>query len=219
MLGLPSTTHVGKTMPKDRFYRNLSVSAQLKEQFTHKVERFVIEHSIQPAHTNIPAGTQVAEVLVMQVELRQREVPGEVLSFIANAIPNKLLFVCTYEGEACLAVQLKKLVVGEWAPLEGLELDLRSDDMDAFWDSLASQVAYCDKGLADTPGASTGGVSMSVEERFAHDEKLRALRDEIAKLDTKCRKEKQFNKKNALLKQLAEKRAKLAEFERDGMTK
>ena len=214
MLGLPSTTYVGRTMPKERFYRNLSVSAQLKEQFTHKVERFEIAHSIQPAHTNIPAGTQVAEVLVMQVELRQREVPGDVLSFIAGAIPNKLLFVCTYEGEACLAVQLKKLAVGEWGPLEGLELDLRSDNMDAFWDSLASQVAYGDKG-----GAGEAPAGMSVEERFAHDEKLRALRDEITKLDTKCRKEKQFNKKNALLKQLAEKRARLAELEREGMAK
>ncbi len=205
MLGLPSTTEMQRHLPKKAFYERFSMSTQLKDEFVQKVERFDIVHSIKPSTTNIPAGESVLEVLVVCVELRQREVPEAVVKFVADHNPHKLLFVCTYGEEACLAVLLKKLVVGPWAPLEGMRLDLRSDSMDAFWDSLASQVAYGDAG--DAQG------DVSVEERFARDQRIAALRQEIARLDARCRKEKQIGKKNAMFAQLKELRAKLSDLE------
>lgn len=227
MLGLPSTTEVGRVLPKKAFYERYQVSPQVKDDFVRKVEHFEIAHSIKPSTTNIPAGANVPEVLVLRVELRQREVPEVVLKFVAEKNSHKLLFACEFEGEVCLAVLLKKLVVGEWRPLEGLELDLRSDDMDAFWDSLASQVVYGDAGLgagADAGAgasatASAGGVqsapAVTVEERFARDQKLAALREEIARLDARCRKEKQINKKNQLFSQVKQLKAELAALEKE----
>ena len=119
-----------------------------------------------------------------------------------------------YEDEVCLVVLLKKLVVGEWRPEEGASLDLRSESMDAFWDSLASQVAYGDRGLEAS--GSSQAPAMSVEERFARDQRIAALRNEIARLDARSRREKQFNKKNQLFAQVKELKAKLAELERKG---
>lgn len=210
MLGLPSTTVVGKRLPKESFYRNLKMSAQLKDAFVHQVERFEIAHSIKPSTTNISAGSGVSEVLVLLVELRQREVPEAVLKLVAEGNPHKLLFVCALGGEACLAVMLKRLVVGAWQPLDGLRLSLRSDDMDAFWDSLASQVAYGDAGLR-TSDAGAGGVT--VEERFAYDERVAKLRADIERLDVRCRKERQINRKNKLFAQVRELKKQLEELE------
>lgn len=214
MLGLPSTSYVGRVLPKRAFYENLKVSAQLKDDFVRKVERFEIAHSIKPSTTNIPEGEKVSEVLVLRVELREREVPEAVLKFVAENNQHKLVFACTHEGEVCLAVLLKKLVVGEWMPEEGAVLDLRSESMDAFWDSLASQIAYGDKGFEAS--GSSQAPAMSVEQRFARDQRMSALREEIARLDARSRREKQFNKKNQLFAQAKELKAKLAELEREG---
>lgn len=205
MLGLPSTTDVGRALPKKAFYEHLGVSGKIKDDFVHKIERIVIENSIKPKTANIPAGENVSEVMVVRVELRQREVPEAVLKLVAEKNAHKLVFVCVYGEEACLAVLLKSLVAGPWQSLENLALEVRGENMDAFWDSIASQVVYGDVGVS-------AGV-MSVEERFARDQRIAKLREEIVRLDKRCRKEKQINRKNELFAQVKRFKAELAELE------
>ena len=53
-----------------------------------------------------------------------------------------------------------------------------------------------------------------MEERFAKDQKVKAMKDEIAKLEARCRKEKQFNKKNELFAKVNRLKAELADFEK-----
>ena len=206
MLGLPSTTELNRHIPKKAFYERFKMSAQLKDDFVRKVERIDIVHSIKPTTTNIAAGEQVVEVMVLRVELRQREVPEAVVKFIAEHNQHKLLFVCVWAEEVCLAVLLKKLVVGTWQPQQDLTLNLHSSNMDVFWDSLASQVVYGDTGMSAASG-------MTVEERFAHDQCIAAFREEIARIDKRCRKEKQISRKNELFVQVKALKAQLAELE------
>lgn len=204
MLGLPSTTEVGRRIPKEAFYGRLKVSAALRQSFIDDVERFVIANSIKTSTTGIPDGERVHEVLVVEVVLKARHVPEEVLALVAQANPHKLLFVCTHSGEACLAVMLKRLVVGPWRSLNGLALDVRADNIDAAWDSLASLVAYGD---ADS-GAET------VEERFEVDSRLKALRDELARVEARGRKERQVARKNALFDKAKALKRQIADIER-----
>lgn len=203
MLGLPSTTEVGRRIPKEAFYGRLKVSAALRQSFIDDVERFVIANSIKTSTTGIPDGERVHEVLVVEVALKARRVPEEVLALVAQTNPHKLLFVCTHSGEACLAVMLKRLVVGPWRSLDGLALDVRADSIDAAWDSLASLVAYGDAGS----GAET------VEERFEADSRLKALRDELARVEARGRKERQVARKNALFDKAKELKQQIAKIE------
>ena len=181
MLGLPSTTEVGRRIPKEAFYGRLKVSAALRQSFIGDVERFVIANSIKTSTTGIPDGERVHEVLVVEVALKARHVPEEVLALVAQANPHKLLFVCTHSGEACLAVMLKRLVVGPWRPFDRLTLDMNASDVDAVWDSLASQVVYND----------AGGGPETIEERFEVDAKIKALYEELARVEARGRKERQ----------------------------
>lgn len=175
MLGLPSTTEVGRRIPKEAFYGRLKVSAALRQSFIGDVERFVIANSIKTSTTGIPDGERVHEVLVVEVALKARHVPEEVLALVAQANPHKLLFVCTHSGEACLAVMLKRLVVGPWRPFDRLTLDMNASDVDAVWDSLASQVVYND----------AGGGPETIEERFEVDAKIKALYEELARVEAR----------------------------------
>ena len=70
------------------------------------VERFTVANSVKTATTGIASGERVDEVLVLEVALKAHRVPEDVLACVANANPHKLLFVCTYGTEACMAVML-----------------------------------------------------------------------------------------------------------------
>lgn len=203
MLGLPSTTEVGRRIPKEAFYGRLKVSAVLRQSFIDDVERFVIANSIKTSTIGIPDGERVHEVLVVEVTLKARHVPEEVLALVAQANPHKLLFVCTHSGEACLAVMLKRLVVGPWRPFDRLTLDMNASDVDAVWDSLASQVVYND----------AGGGPETIEERFEVDAKIKALYEELARVEVRGRKERQVSRKNALFEKAKELKRQIAKIE------
>ena len=203
MLGLPSTTDVGRRIPKAAFYRNLSVGASLRQSFIDDVDHFAVANSIKTATTGIPDGARVHEILVVEVVLKSRRVPREVLACVARANPHKLLFVCACGDEACLAVLLKTLAVGEWRPLNGLELELGTQDLDAAWDSLASQVAFGDAGLAST----------SVEERAERAARLAELRAELARAEARGRKERQIARRNAMFEKVKELKRRIADIE------
>ncbi|MGO5250077.1 DUF4391 domain-containing protein [Atopobiaceae bacterium LCP21S3_F11] len=205
MLGLPSTTGVGRRIPKEAFYNHLKVNAALRQSFIDDVERFTIANSIKTATTGIPDGVDVHEVLVVEITLKSRKVPEEVLVCVARANPHKLLFVCTHGDEACLAAMPGKLVVGEWRDAEGLTLSLNAANMDKVWDSLASQVAFGD----------VGAEGATVEERLAKATKLKALCEERDKTEARCRKECQFTRKNELFRQMRALERQIEEMERD----
>ena len=203
MLGLPSTTEVGRRIPKEAFYGHLKVSAALRQSFIDDVERFTVANSIKTSTTGIPDGESVHEVLVVEVALKARRVPEEVLALVARANPHKLLFACTFNDEVRLAVMLKRLVVGPWRPLDALTLDVSVSDVDAVWDSLASQVVYNDVGVG----------SETVEERFESDSKLKGLYEELARVETRGRKERQVVRKNALFDRAKELKRLIADIE------
>lgn len=206
MLGLPSTTNVSRRIPKEAFYSHLKISAALRQSFIDDVERFTIANSIKTTTTGIPDGEKVHEVLVVEVALKSRKVPEEVLACVASVNPHKLLFACTYEDEICLAAMPGRLVVGEWRGAEGLNLSLNAANMDKAWDAIASQVAFGD----------TGAEGTTVEERFAKAAKLKALREERDKIDARCRRERQFTRKNELFCQMRALEKQIEELERGG---
>lgn len=203
MLGLPSTTEVGRRIPKEAFYGRLKVSAALRQSFIDDVERFVIANSIKTSTTGIPDGERVHEVLVVEVALKSRCVPKEVLALVAQANPHKLLFACTFNDEVRLAVMLKGIAVGEWQSVEDTSLTLKATSMDGVWDSIASQVVYGD----------AGSETSTVDERFAMDAKLKALRDELARVEARGRKERQVARKNALFGKAKELKRQIAVIE------
>lgn len=206
MLGLPSTTEVNRRLSKEAFYAHLKMTPALKAEFVDDIERIDVRNSIKPSTMNVPAGECVSEVLVVGVALKVRRVPKDVLAYVAAANPHKLLFVCVYGDEACLAVMLKRLVVSSWQSAADLALNINAKDMDAVWDSLASQVAYGD----------VGNESATVEERFETDVRLNALHNELAKAEARGRKEKQFARKNALFEQAKELKRQIADIESGG---
>lgn len=203
MLGLPSTTEVDARLPKEAFYRNLKLAPKVKDSFVHGIECIAVRNSIKPSTTSLPEGEMVSEILVVEVELRSREVPEDALRAIAGSNPHKLVFVCTCEGEGCLAIMVKRIIAGDWRPVDSLSLSLKSGNMDAVWDAIASQIVYGDDGAEDA----------RIEQRVALDDKIGSMKKEISALEARCRKEKQFSKKNEMFAKVKRMKSELALLE------
>ena len=148
MLGLPSTTEVDRVLPKRAFYEHLKLDPAARRSFVDDIESITVRNSVKPATTGIPAGVTVQEVLVLEVALKSEAVPEAALAAIARSNPHRLVFVCTRDGKACLAVLLGSLVVGPWQDAGELALRLDPTGMDQTWDLMASQAAYGDEGRA-----------------------------------------------------------------------
>lgn len=188
MLGLPSTTEVNRALPKKAFYEHLQLDPATRRSFVDDIESITVRNSVKPATTGISAGEAVQEVLVLEVALKSEAVPEAALTAIARSNPHRLLFVCTRDGKACLAVLLGSLVVGPWQNASEVTLRLDPAGMDQTWDVMASQVAYGDEGRSGE----------TIEERHATDERIARLKEQLAKVDARRRKEKQFARRNRL---------------------
>lgn len=213
MLGLPSTVAVGRAIPKNAFYRNLKMTSALRDAFTHDVEKIEVVASIKEATCGIPAGERVAEVVVLVLDVRGREVPRDIVTAVVRGIPNKVLVACRHDGEVALALVRQQLQVGEWTPEGDVRLALRGATLDEAWDALCEQVIFSDEDADEAVPTSDAAPALTVDERIERGRRIEALRRDVATLTRKHAKEKQIGKRNALFKQLKAAKRELAELE------
>lgn len=213
MLGLPSTVAVGRAIPKNAFYRNLKMTSALRDAFTHDVEKIEVVASIKEATCGIPAGERVAEVVVLVLDVRGREVPRDIVAAVVRGIPNKVLLACRHDGEVALALVRQQLQVGEWTPEGDVRLALRGATLDEAWDVLCEQVIFSDEDADEAAPTSDAAPALTVDERIERGRRIEALRRDVATLARKHAKEKQIGKRNALFKQLKAAKRELAELE------
>jgi len=129
------------------------------------------------------------------VQLRQRELDKRVLPAIAKAIPYKILFILVFGDEAQVWIEVSGTFYNtDWQPLGGFALKFEGLNLDAVYENLVRQISG---GRLGTEG--------DIEEAVDRDKQRQKLEREIAALEKKLLREKQFNKQvvlNSELKQL-----------------
>lgn len=195
MLGLPSTTEVGRRLPKEAFYRNLKLDARTRDEFVHLIESITIANSVKATTANLNAGERVHEIMVLDIRLKGDAQPVRAIEAIASANPHMLVF-CTEPGGVIYV--LRK---GMHTSTATERLDLVGKDLDTVWDAICSQVIF-----ADADGAS-------IDARIDLAKQRTNLEAEIAKLDAACRKARQINRRNELFTQLKAKQRELRQLE------
>ena len=206
MLGLPSTTEVGRRLPKEAFYRNLKLSAKQKDAFVHGVERIEILSSLKESTIHIPVGNEIEEIMVVGITLRDEAAAVTVVDEIAKANKHKLVFLCIEpNGQVRLAVRAQGVKFGAWETLGELSLKIQGGTLDEVWDSIVSQVAFGDVGTAE----------MTAESRIALAERVASLEKLVRELDAKCRRARQIGKKNELFVQMRKAEAELEQARKE----
>lgn len=191
MLGLPSTTEVERRLPKEAFYRNLTLDTKARDEFVRLIERITVTNSMKPTTTALADGERVHEIMLISLELKGDEQPVRAIEAIARANSHMLMFRTEPGGTVYV------LRGGLHASNTVDSIVLTGQTLDAAWDSICAQVIF-----GDTDG-------MDVDGRIERAKQKANLEAEIDKLDAACRAAKQINRRNDLFYQLKEKQREL----------
>lgn len=209
MLGLPISTGFNRRIPKQKFYENLSVTAELKRIFAEQIRAINWRNKISPSTVNIAAGETVLEIEVLEIRLNQPGLDKQVLKAIDREIPYHILFLLVYEEQVQAWIGFKEQSQGgmvpfkpgtyyhtEWQSLDELSIHLDGLNMDSVYESFIRQIAGT---------RLENSIKGNLRDAVTRDERRQKLQREIASLESKVRQEKQFNRQvelNGELKRL-----------------
>lgn len=205
MIQFPSTAHVGRTMPKEAFYKQLDLSKELKEKFVSDVRRIVMEYALTADSIHVDKSDELAEILVLTIQLKKQEFDPKIVEAIARQNKHRLVFVLTYEEQEQLAMYSSKLYRTPWLSSDQVKLLLRGRTIAEIWDGFVEQIALID----EKPAAA----EMSIEERLRRQEQMAKLQKDIERLERMTRKETQPKKKFDLYQRLQAIKKQLEEIE------
>ena len=197
MLGLPKATEVNRRVAKEKLYSNASLTPALRDMIKEQVGVVVWRNKLAAGTFNVSAGETVSELQIFEIELRQHELDKRVMQAVAKAIPYKILFLLTFGGEAQVWLEAAGTFYNtDWRSLSEIALKFEGLNLDAVYENLARQIAE-----------GRLGVSGDIAEAVEADKQRQRLDRDIATLEKKVLREKQFNKQvalNAELKRLRE---------------
>jgi len=188
MINFPEATIVHRRMPKEAFYKRLSLTTALKDKFVSDVDRIYVENSLTKDNLNLTAESDVKEILLLSISLKKQEFDGKVVEAIARQNPHRLVFLLSYEDQRQLALYHSKLYRTEWMPEDELKLDANGFSLEEIWDGLIEQIALYEE-RANT------AENLSIDQRLALQEKILKLEKQITKTEAAAWKEQQPKKR------------------------
>jgi hypothetical protein len=230
----PRAAGFGRVIPKNKIYEHAGANTSVKDLFVREVDQIVWSHKLAPETVNLAATKQVVEIQVFRITARTATLDRDVLRAIDKAIPFPLIFEVVHGGRVRLAAAYKRpseadsarWVVGDYfegdwltedAPRAALPVAL---NMGALYERLleplvAGQTARLVTGLGEAPQtfftSAEAERPVSLEERIAQAEAIKAQAREVERIKARLGREKQFNKRVAIN---AELRAAKQELER-----
>lgn len=205
MLIFPGSAVIRRNMPKEAFYKNLQLSREIRNKFVSDVQRIVMEYKLAPETINIEPGHDVAEILVLSLELKKAALDYRIIENIARQNAHKLLFLIKHGDKGQLAVYMSKLYKTDWMLLADLKLETRGLDLDKVWDGFVEQIA-----LKNIKWGMQNS-ELSLEEKLRRHEVILRLQKEIDRLERLSRNEKQPKKRFELYTQLQDLKKRLSE--------
>lgn len=215
MLGLPRSTEFNKRIPKQKFYENLTVSPTLKRNFVDQIRTIYWRNKIATSTVNLAAGKNVTELEVFEIALNQQSLDENVLKQIDKKIPYHILFVLSFEDKVQAWIGYKEAAAGNnafkvssyyhtvWLNKDELQLKLDGLEMDAVYENYVRQIAG---------DILKDNKAIDLKESVEKAEQRTQLQQQIIVLQSKVRKEKQFNKQMELNTQLKKIKKELEEL-------
>lgn len=205
MINFPEATVVHRRMPKEAFYKRLSLTTALKDKFVSDVDRIFVENSLTKDNLNLAADSDVKEILLLSITLKKQEFDGKVVEAIARQNPHQLVFLLIFEGQRQLALYHSKLYRTQWMPEEELKLDAYGYTLEEIWNSLIEQIALYEE-------RAESAEKLSIDQRLVLQEKILKLEKQIEKTEAAAWKEQQPKKRFELYTRLQTYKQKLEEL-------
>jgi len=197
MIHFPESTKVGLKVPKEKFYANMEMTADMKRRFINLIDHIVWQYKLSETTLNVEKATMVVEIDVFEVYMKVKDVNTALYDFIERNFPRHTLFVLIYEEEANFLVSYKEPIANrpgkfkilekfqtDWMPMPQLELTIDGLNMDQVYESLVRQI-----GKIKVDQESPLDISQSIMNQQTKEK----LQKQILLLEKKMHNEKQFN--------------------------
>lgn len=197
MIGLPQSTSFDRRIPKQKFYEKLTVPLKLKRAFIDQIKTIYWRNKLAATTINLARGEHVTEIEVIEIALTNRQLDESVLRQIDREIPYHILFLLEYGGEYQAWMAYKEKAESgtnafkvdayyhtDWMQESALPLKIEGLNFDKVYENFLRQIG----------GEALAEKEFSLKETVERDARRQQLQKKLAALQTKIRKEKQFNK-------------------------
>lgn len=205
MFDYPPHAAVNRPLPKSKIYAHAKPTRRIQNLFVDEVDQLVWKYKLSSETINLPASTGVQEIQIFGIQLRTEELSQEVLRTIDNAIPSPIFFELAFQGRLQLCAAYK-----------------RPSDADSSKSVVSSYFAsdWCSDTAARQPlppALNLGTLyeqmlrrlipipaqpGESLKSQVARVNELQRKQLELARLEQRLSREKQFNRKVELNREL-----------------
>lgn len=206
MIDFPESTKTNRRIPKEAFYKHLSLSTALKSKFVSDISRIVAENSLTKENLNLVKDSEIKEILLLSIELKKQDYDQRIIESIAKGNPHKLVFLISYEDQRQLAVYYQKLYLTEWMSEAKVEMHLSGDSLEEIWSGLVRQITI-------GPDVQRNS-NLSLDDQLNRLDEMQQLQQQIKKLEKAAWGETQPKKKFALYQDLKKCKEQLEVLER-----
>ena len=207
MINLPSSTFVGKVVPKEKFYSKCAVNTATKNLFVKYVEQIMWQNKLTAQTMAAGKGLLVNEIDVFEVKMKSLECPRKLFEFIDQNLHHHNVFVLTYDDKAKLFVNFKEKEKDEiflesfetpWTPADEPVFNLSGSNMDEIYESIVrsadSSNAVASLSSLSLPKGEAKQSKTSLKDYILQSKQNQKIKDQIEKLEKKLANEKQFNR-------------------------
>ena len=207
MINLPSSTFVGKVVPKEKFYSKCAVNTATKNLFVKYVEQIVWQNKLTAQTMAAEKGLLVNEIDVFEVKMKSFECPRKLFEFIDQNLHHHNVFVLTYDDKAKLFVNFKEKEKDEtflesfetpWKPADESIFNLSGSNMDEIYESIVrsadSSNAVASLSSLSLPKGEAEQSKPSLKDYIIQNKQNAKIQAQIEKLEKRLANEKQFNR-------------------------
>ena len=207
MINLPSSTFVGKVVPKEKFYSKCAVNTATKNLFVKYVEQIVWQNKLTAQTMAAEKGLLVNEIDVFEVKMKSFDCPRKLFEFIDQNLHHHNIFVLTYDDKAKLFVNFKEKEKDEtflesfespWQPADEPAFNLSGSNMDEIYESIVrsadSSNAVASLSSLSLPKGDAKQFKPSLKDYIIQNKQNAKIQAQIEKLEKRLANEKQFNR-------------------------
>jgi hypothetical protein len=203
----PKKTKFGKMVAKSKIYEHTNVSSALKEKFKTQIEKITWEYKLAPETLNLSSSDTVPEIQIFNIKTKTFDISEELLKTIDKVIPFPIVFQLCHKEKIKVKAAYKrpsdsgnnKWVIETYFETEWLDVDTHKESLPV---ALDLTKLYEKMLQALMPNITEHASTTPLKEQVSHIQTYKAKEKEYEKLKAKRDKEKQFNRKAELNKQL-----------------
>ena len=182
MFDLPKECLVNKFIPKKTFYEKVNISSSLKQEFIDKIEKIIWLYKISEQNINVSKTENVEEIEIFELNLKEKYDSKNIIKVITKEIPYPILFLIKFNDEFKYAIKYEEVVYfSDWNVK--LKFDFIDFNLENVYENIIRTIVNIENNNAD------------IENELIKIQEIERIEKEIKNLESKLKKEIQFNKK------------------------